>query len=294
MSYDESDHGGFGRLLVGQPAMQFFLITLPESTMHKMVKALALAAGLMALQTGLAHADLKIGFAAEPFPPFSSKDASGKWVGWEVEAIEAVCKAMNEKCDYVEVAWDGIIPALQAKTIDVIWSAMVINAKRREVIDFSDSYYRTTLFIVGAKNGDLDVSPEHLAGKTIGVQVSTVSSKYADEKFKPAGVEIKTYSTQDEVTQDIAAGRLDYAIGSAAVMTGFVKSEAGLACCEYKANVDDPSVVGEGIGAGIRKGDKDLKVKLDTAIKDVAKSGEFDRITAGYPDLKDVIATPKP
>ena len=96
------------------------------------------------------------------------------------------------------------------------------------------------------------------------------------------------------MTQDIAAGRLDYAIGSAAVMTGFVKSEAGLACCEYKANVDDPSVVGEGIGAGIRKGDMDLKGKLVAAIKDVAKSGEFDRITAGYPELKDVIATPKP
>src|SRR5262245_43393693 len=95
--------------------------------MHKMIKALVLTACLTALQTGLAHADLKIGFAAEPFPPFSSKDPSGKWVGWEVEAIDAVCKAMKEKCDYVEVAWDGIIPALQAKTIDVIWSAMVIN-----------------------------------------------------------------------------------------------------------------------------------------------------------------------
>ena len=83
--------------------------------MQKLLKTLVLAAGLTALQAGLAYADLKIGFAAEPFPPFSSKDASGKWVGWEVDAIDAVCKAMNEKCDYVEVAWDGIIPALQAK-----------------------------------------------------------------------------------------------------------------------------------------------------------------------------------
>jgi len=262
--------------------------------MHKMIKALVLTACFTALQTGLARAELKIGFAAEPFPPFSSKDAAGKWVGWEVEAIEAVCKAMKEKCDYVEVAWDGIIPALQARMIDVIWSAMVINPKRREVIDFSMSYYRTTLFIIGPKNGDLDVSPKRLAGKTIGVQGGTVSSKYAEEKYRPAGVEIKTYGTQDEVNQDIGSGRIDYAIGSAAVMTGFVKSEAGLACCEYKTNVDDPSVVGEGIGAGIRKGEKDLKAKLDAAIKEVAKSGEFDRITGNYPELKDVIATPKP
>ncbi|MGE3872143.1 MAG: transporter substrate-binding domain-containing protein [Parvibaculaceae bacterium] len=262
--------------------------------MRKTIKALVLTAGLMALQAGLAQAELKIGFAAEPFPPFSSKDENGKWVGWEVEAIAAVCAAMKEECEYVEVAWDGIIPALQAKAIDVIWSAMVINPKRREVIDFSDSYYRTTLFIVGPKNGDLDVSPGHLAGKAIGVQGGTVSAKYAEEKFKPAGAEIRTYGTQDEVNADIAAGRLDYAIGSAAVMTGFVKSEAGLACCEYKANVDDPSVVGEGIGAGIRKGEPELKARLDAGIREVAKSGEFDRITARYPELKDVIVTPKP
>lgn len=262
--------------------------------MQRMFKALVLAAGLMALQTGLAHADLKIGFAAEPFPPFSSKDASGKWVGWEVDAIDAVCKAMNEKCDYVEVAWDGIIPALQANTIDVIWSAMVINPKRREIIDFSDAYYRTTLFIVGPKNGDLDVSPQHLADKAIGVQGATVSSKFADDNYVPAGARIKTYATQDEANQDLAAGRIDYAIGSAAVMSGFLTTDAGKVCCEYKANVTDPKVVGEGIGAGIRKGDTALKAKLDAAIKEVAKSGEFDRITAKYPELKDAITTPKP
>lgn len=262
--------------------------------MHKMLKALVLAAGLAALQSGMALADLKIGFAAEPFPPFSTKDASGTWVGWEIDAIEAVCKAMNEKCEYVEVAWDGIIPALQSKTIDVIWSAMVINPKRREVIDFSDSYYRTTLFIVGPKNGDLDVAPKHLSGKTIGVQGATVSSKHVEDKYVPAGAQVKTYSTQDEANADMAAGRIDYTIGSAAVMSGFLKTEAAAACCEYKANVDDPVVVGEGIGAGIRKGEPELKAKLDAAIKAVAKSGEFDRITAKYPELKDVIATPKP
>lgn len=262
--------------------------------MHKMFKALVLAAGLTALQTGLAHADLKIGFAAEPFPPFSSKDASGQWVGWEVDAIDAVCKAMNEKCDYVEVAWDGIIPALQSNTIDVIWSAMSITPKRREVIDFSDSYYRTTLFVVGPKNGDLDVTPAHLAGKTIGVQGSTVSAKHAEDDYAPAGATIKTYATQDEANQDLASGRIDYTIGSAAVMQGFLTTDGGKGCCEYKASVTDAKVLGEGIGAGIRKGDTALKAKLDAAIKDVAKSGEFDRITAKYPELKDAITTPKP
>ncbi len=262
--------------------------------MQKMLKALVLAAGLVALEAGLAHADLKIGFAAEPFPPFSSKDASGKWVGWEVDAIDAVCKAMQEKCDYVEVAWDGIIPALQSNTIDVIWSAMSITPKRREVIDFSDSYYRTTLWVVGPKNGDLDVEPQHLAGKTIGVQGATVSAKHVDDAYVPAGAATKTYGTQDEANQDLASGRIDYTIASAAVMGGFLATDAGKACCEYKASITDAKVLGEGIGAGIRKGDSALKARLDAAIKSVAQSGEFERITAKYPELKDAITTPKP
>lgn len=262
--------------------------------MHKTTKTLVLAACLMALQTGLVHADLKIGFAAEPFPPFSAKDETGKWVGWEVDAIAAVCKAMNEKCEYVEVAWDGIIPALQAKSIDVIWSAMSITPKRREIIDFSDTYYRTTLFVVGRKDGDLDVTPAHLTGKTMGVQGTTVSAKHAADAYAPAGVKVNTYGTQDEANQDMASGRIDYTIGSAAVMAGFLKTEAGAACCEYKASVTDPQVLGEGIGAGIRKGDTELKAKLDAAIKEVAKSGEFDQITAKYPDLKGAITTPEP
>jgi polar amino acid transport system substrate-binding protein len=262
--------------------------------MHKLFKALVLAASLTALQAGLAHADLKIGFAAEPFPPFSSKDASGKWVGWEVDAIDAVCKAMNEKCDYVEVAWDGIIPALQSNTIDVIWSAMAITPKRKEIIDFSDPYYRTTLFVVGPKNGDLDVEPMHLSDKTIGVQGSTVSAKHVEDSYVPAGAQMKAYATQDEANQDIASGRIDYAIGSAAVMSGFLATEGGKACCEYKAKISDAKVIGEGIGAGLRKGDNELKARIDAAIMAVAKSGEFDKITARYPELKDAIATPTP
>src|SRR6185503_18333804 len=89
-----------------------------------------------------ARADLKFGVAAEPYPPFTSKDASGKWVGWEIDLMDAVCAQMKEKCELVEVAWDGIIPALTAKQIDVIWSSMSITAERKQTIDFTTFYYK--------------------------------------------------------------------------------------------------------------------------------------------------------
>ena len=87
---------------------------------------MAAAAAVMFGFTAQAQADIKFGVAAEPYPPFESKDASGTWVGWEMDLMQAVCAQMKEKCELVEVAWDGIIPALTSKQIDVIWSSMSI------------------------------------------------------------------------------------------------------------------------------------------------------------------------
>ena len=44
-----------------------------------------------------------------PYPPFASKDASGKWGGFEIDLMNAVCAEMKANCTIVESAWDGII-----------------------------------------------------------------------------------------------------------------------------------------------------------------------------------------
>ena len=246
---------------------------------------LAVAAAAICGFAAQAKADLKFGVAAEPYPPFTSKDASGKWVGWEVDLMDAVCAQMKEKCELVEVAWDGIIPALTAKQIDVIWSSMSITAERKQTINFTMMYYNTPTVIIGAKTGDTDITPEHLKGKTIGVQVSTIHQKYV-EKYYGAGSTIKTYQTQDEANNDLAAGRLDYIQADASALDAFLKTDQGAACCELKGQVpEDKEILGEGVGGGIRKEDTELKAKLDAAIDALAKAGEINKITAKYPDL---------
>ena len=88
--------------------------------MKKHVLGSLVMGAVMALASLAAHADdtIKFGVAAEPYPPFSSKDASGKWVGFEIDLMNAVCAEMKANCSIVEVAWDGIIPALQASKFD--------------------------------------------------------------------------------------------------------------------------------------------------------------------------------
>ncbi len=256
--------------------------------------ALAAAAAAMMATAAPAMADLKFGVAAEPYPPFSSKDASGTWVGWEIDLMNAVCAQMNEKCELVEVAWDGIIPALTSKQIDVIWSSMSITAKRKETIDFTNMYYNTPTVLIGAKTGDLDITPAKLKGKVIGVQVSTIHEAYLQKYYGSAGAEIKTYATQDEANNDLAAGRLDYVQADGSALDAFLKTEQGTACCELKGQVaDDPEILGEGVGGGLRKEDTAIKEKLNAAIAELAKSGKFEEITAKYPDLVGKMITPK-
>jgi polar amino acid transport system substrate-binding protein len=234
------------------------------------------------LEVGNACAELKFGIAAEPYPPFESKSPSGEWVGWEIDLMNAVCKQLKEKCEIVEVAWDGIIPALTSKQIDVIWSSMGITAERQKVIDFTDKYYRTPTVIIGAKTGDRDISPEHLAGKIIGVQVSTIHQNYV-QKYYGQRSTIKTYQTLDEAEQDLAAGRLDYVQEDAITLDTFLRTDIGKACCELKGTVrDDPEILGQGAGGGVRKEDTELKARINAAIKAVRESGEYAAITAKY------------
>ena len=79
-------------------------------------KLLAATAIAFAAAMAIAHADtVKVSVAAEPYPPFASLDASGKWVGFEVDLANMVCKAAKLDCEIVATAWDGIIPALTSK-----------------------------------------------------------------------------------------------------------------------------------------------------------------------------------
>jgi polar amino acid transport system substrate-binding protein len=241
-----------------------------------------------------AQADIKFGVAAEPYPPFTSKDASGQWVGWEVDLMTALCTEIKEKCAIEEVAWDGIIPALQSKKFDAIMSSMSITPERSKTISFTDMYYNSAAVLIGPKSDDKDFSPEHLSGKTIGVQVSTTHAAYIAKYYEPKGAVVKTYQTQDEANTDLAAGRLDYVMADGVALGAFLDSDQGKACCEQKGAVPiDVEVLGPGVGFGIRQDDKALIEKLNAGIKALAANGTLTQITDKW-KLTDKIVTAKP
>lgn len=245
-----------------------------------------IAAATMSIAGSAFAAKTYVGFAPEPYPPFWVPQADGQWSGWEVEMIDAICAEAKLDCERVPVAWEGIIPALEGHKIDLIMNSMRINAERKKVIDFSKKYYEVQTVIVGNKSDAQGVKPEDMAGKVIGVQVSTGQQAYAEKNFGGTASEIRGYNTQDEAYQDLSAGRIDVVLDGQITAEGFVKSDAGSQCCDIKGVLpSDPSTLGEGYGVGIRKGETEMKAKIDAAIDAIRMNGTYDKITKKYFDF---------
>ena len=93
----------------------------------------ALIAAFAVLYCAAAAANpLRIGIAAEPYPPFTIKQSNGQWSGFEVELVRKLCQRLKQSCQIAEVSWDGIIPALNSKKIDVIFNSMSITPEREK------------------------------------------------------------------------------------------------------------------------------------------------------------------
>ncbi len=241
------------------------------------------AVAALAMGSAVSAEVVKVGIASEPYPPFTSPDASGKWSGWEIDIMNAVCKAEGMECVVTPVAWDGIIPSLTSGQIDAIMSSMSITDEREKAIDFSNKYYNTPAELIAAKGSDLKPTDESLKGKILGVQVSTSHQAYAQAHFKDA--QIKLYQTQDEANQDLIAGRVDALQADSIALNDFLKTDAGKACCESIGDApDDPAILGKGVGVGVRKGDDALKAKFNAGIKKIREDGQYETISKPYFD----------
>jgi len=256
------------------------------------MKKIALAAfallGIVATTTSTVRAEdsIRFGLAAEPYPPFSIKDSAGKWVGWEMDLRDAVCAEMKAKCETVEVAWDGIIPALLEKKFDVIWSSMSITDERMKVIAFTDKYYTSAAVWVGAKSDTRKfdpTNPSSMDGVLVGAQNATTHASYMQKYFKGHS-ELKLYDTLDNETADLKAGRVDLLMAGAIQIADWLKSPDG-ADYEIKVKLPHDQLFGYGDGAGLRKEDVSLKDKLNAGIAAVRASGKYQEITAKYFDF---------
>ena len=249
------------------------------------------------LLIGSAYAGkIKIGTEGA-YPPWNSKDASGKLIGFEVELAWTLCRYIGSQCEIVEQDWDGMIPALIMRKFDAIMAGMSITAERQKAISFSQGYADEVASLAvmkgsslegmetseginltkktGAVKKDLKTLTGALAGKTVCVQTATIHQNFL-ESGDVGNVKVRTYKTQDEVNLDLAAGRIDAALAAAVAFTDYAE-KSGKSVVLVGPTFSG-GAFGNGVGVGIRKDDTALLKKFNKAINQARKSGKISEL----------------
>ncbi|CAG4910947.1 ABC transporter substrate-binding protein [Paraburkholderia gardini] len=255
--------------------------------MKKLLATLTVA--LLATVSITAHAKdwstIRFGVDAS-YAPFESKGPDGKLVGFDIDLGNAICERLKAKCVWVENDFDGMIPALKAKKFDGVLSSMSMTPQRAEQIAFSSKLFNTPTRLIAKKGSGIMPTAESLKGKNVGVEQGTIQETYAKTYWEAKGAKVTPYQNQDQVYADLLSGRLDAALQDAVqAEIGFLKTPRGAGFEFVGKDLDDPKILGNGAGIGMRKEDTDLKAKVDKAIAEIIKDGTYKKLEKKYFDF---------
>jgi len=255
--------------------------------MKKQVLALSLLLAIGTVGSAFAAGPATLRIGTDPtYSPFSMKDAQGKLIGFDIDLATEICKRMESKCTFVESDFDALIPSLKAKKVDAVIASLSITEKRQKEIAFSEKLYAADSRLIAPKGSTLKPTLESLKGKNIGLLQGTTQETYANEYWRPHGINVIPYANQDLVYQDLAAGRIDAAFQDEfAASEGFLKQPAGKDYAFAGPSVKDNKIFGVGTGIGMRKEDPELKVAVDKAFEEMRKDGTYDKLAKKYFDF---------
>ncbi len=244
-----------------------------------------LAVAAFGLIANSASAGEKVRIGTEgAYPPFNSIDSSGKLIGFDIDIADALCAAAKFDCEFVVQDWDGMIPGLLAKKYDAVIASMSITEERKKKVDFTGKYYNTPAKFIARKGAGFTITPEGLAGKSVGVQRATTHENFIRDNFP--GMDVRVYATQDEANADLVAGRVDLGhADSVALMEGFINTDAGKGFEFVGPDFNVPQWHGDGAGIAVRKGEDELRMALDKAIDQIRADGTYKAINAKYFDF---------
>lgn len=206
----------------------------------------------------------------DSYPPMEYRDDKNNLVGFDIDFGNAIGKKLGVKVNWITTAWDGIIPALEAKKFDMILASMSITDERKKEVNFSDPYITGGPIIIVKKGTNNVKSGDDLKGKVVGVQLGSTGE---DAVNKISGVkEVKKYDKITEALQDLTAGRINAVVADDQVGRYYI----GLAGNQY-------SVAGklhdEPFGIAFRQEDTALTSSVQKAINDLKADGTMSKLS---------------
>lgn len=219
---------------------------------------------------------------AATFAPFEYQE-DGKLVGFDIELGQLIADRMGLKVNPFNVDFKGLIPALQGKRIDVINSAMYINAERAERVDFVP-YLLVGNEVIVRKGNPADIAGrEEICGHTVAVTLGGIAETQARadaERCQSSGegeVDVMTFPSAQVAAMAVRRGRAD----------AFYDSTPGAAHL-LQTLPDMYEIVGDTfeadtqIGIAVRKGDDAMKTAIQEALEQIAASGDYEALLEKY------------
>ncbi len=207
------------------------------------------------------------------YPPFETRDDAGEPEGVSADLLKAFEEYTGREVRIENMAWDGLIPALQTGAADLVISSMTITDERKELIDFSDPYANALLAILANKDSDIaSIDDLNQKGKTIAVKSGSTGHMYAEKNLTEA--EVLAMPDESACVTEVSQGRAD----------GFIYDQLTI-YRNWQNNPDTTSAVfipfqePEQWGIAVQKGNQQLLDQLNAFLAEFEKNGGYEELT---------------
>lgn len=200
------------------------------------------------------------------FAPLEFTDASGKYIGFDVDLIYEIAKVENLEVNFQSLPFDGLIAALVSNQIDVAISSMSIKEDRKKSVDFSDLYYHSGLCVSVQSKNDKIKGLDDLKGKTIAVQSGTTGESEAN---KISGAKVRSFTNSDQTFMELKNGGADAVINDYPVTVYFINQG------NKDIKIVGEKFVAEDYGIAVPKGKTELLNKINHGLKEIKKNGKY-------------------
>ena len=223
------------------------------------------------LESIKAKGKLVVGTEAQ-YAPYEFKALDANFAGCDMWLAQQIADALGVELEIVDMAFDGIIPAVQSGQVDMGIAAFTKTPERAEEIDFSNLYETSAqLLIVKSGNADVYTTKESLAGQKVGAQKGTIQSQLILSALPDSELfELEKYPALALEVQNgnIAGLVVDQAVGEALVVTSNGALEVG----NFAFSAEEASF---GKAIVIAKGNEDLVAAVNEVVDKVTSDGSY-------------------
>ena len=213
--------------------------------------------------------DIVVGVNAE-YMPFEYRE-DDKIVGFNVDMARAVLEEAGYGYTFLDMSFEGLIPALESKKVDIVIGAQATDT-RRQVVDFSDIYISDRQVLVINKKKPFALG--NYKGLRIAAQLGTMQEQVARGL---EGAEVVTYPSYTAAILDLNAQKIDGLVAGVVASAGYIKENPEL--MELGTVSDNPM---NGYAFAISKNSTELKTKLNEALARVNEKGTTEKLRLQY------------